>query len=381
LKIGTASGCTKMAFKISSRVIVLIVTFGFIGLIWYSLSLMLALNARNSVNVWGNMQQSFIFDSSSSGVVNCSSYDSIMRNFPIQKDQNKSIFNVSSSTGRIVIYQYGDVKAIRDHAWYLRSVQSYARKFGYGYILDVYSSENAFNWVESVRERCVEHVSPDKSKKLQGLKPFSLFRAIEALNTSQFDWVVYLDLDVAIATPSRTLESFIEEDVVIAKSQVYSIKNCFLAVQDNHNTLNTGMLIFSTKDVARLRNLADDWISKWFMLTNIWDGDQIAFQYSVFDLAQDHFNVESRKTFVESCKYGDAHGANICYDRFMRDLSLKFGRRSFGDVCIIPTKIRLNMHNHYTGGDFLFHGRDKRNFLTFNQQSAAAKKARRFGKS
>jgi hypothetical protein len=311
--------------------------------------------------------------------------------FPMEQMLNtsQSIRNLTASPSRILIYQYGDLDSVKEHQWYLDSVQSYAENNSYSYMLDVFDREQALAWIHVVREFCVEHVVPDKSGKLQGLKPFTLFRQISAIS-SQFDWVVYLDLDVFIADTSRTLESIIQskltdsrqyhDQAIVEGSKLPSpsagefiaLNDCFVMVQDNTNTLNTGFLMFSTQDLGLLNAFVDDWIQKWFMLTNVWDGDQIAFQYSIFDLAQVYFRVpeESRQSYEEDCSFDDAHGANICFDRFMTGLGLRFRHRSFGDVCIIPARTRINMHNHYRKGDFLFHGRHKERYFYSTGKSA-----------
>lgn len=140
-----------------------------------------------------------------------------------------------------------------------------------------------------------------------------------------------------------------------------SVDSCFVILQDSYDCLNTGFLVFSLQeDKTRVRftRFVDRWIRHWFEIAGIWDGDQVAFEYTLMDEAQRYSNL--KETGIFDCRFGDAHGAQLCLFEFFTSINLHHTQRSFSDVCVIwriRENTKLSWHDRYVEGDFLLHGR------------------------
>jgi hypothetical protein len=284
----------------------------------------------------------------------------------------------------IVIYQFGDLKCIDQHRLWIKSVQEYALERGYSYILEKVDPFLALEWINNARRLCIPNIV-DNSTKIQGLKPYAIQNAIQMLEHRGIGkkWLVYLDLDVYISNaemkieeiislssyttilppfrwnPASKLSKFIDNSSI---SALKSKRNCFIIAQDHSITINSGFLAFSLDDLSKLYEFFELWETIWFSTAGIWDGDQISFAYTVLWNVQELLKIHpSDRDSLYDCEFSDAHGANICWNRFMKRLDLLPKNRYFSEYCLLPLlqrghPFRINAHTGYFPGDFLYHG-------------------------
>lgn len=288
----------------------------------------------------------------------------------------------------ILIYQYGDSKHAKEHFEWRDSVQKYAEEYNYSYVFDELEYDASLLWINKIRNTCLSK-SAKESVKLQGMKPFVILNRIKKMfeENLQFKWIVYMDLDLYISNPQLKIQKIIENAAFTTIMSPYrwnplfdfedfqlnlpeqaenNMQNCFVIAQEHSITINTGFLIFSLKNMDNLRQFFSIWQQNWLSTAGVWDGDQISFQYSILWSLQNLLSVqvESRDSLF-NCEYSDAHGANLCWDRFMKKLDLYPKNRYLGEYCLLPLLgkghiFRINAHNSYFPGDFLYHGHAKK---------------------
>ncbi len=308
-------------------------------------------------------------------LLHCTSIRKLLENYNLSEVIEKTQKSQNFKDSKILIYQYGDAKQISDHQWWIQSVESYARYHNYAYIIDSVENIQALMWVNTIRNLCLNELHGGASAKLQGLKQFMIFNLLNEVYNSgyKFEYVLYLDLDIYVSQRNTSIEELLAKSSSVLPANKGRNSNgisipCFLLVQEISNVFNTGVLAFSatTDHKDRIEKIFNFWFVNWLKLAGIWDGDQIAYAYSLLNEANDYNGIskEDRLTY-ESCRYGDAHGANLCIDKFFSSLHLNRYRRSFADFCIVgytERNLRFNVHNSFASKDMFFHGHDTTKF-------------------
>jgi hypothetical protein len=234
--------------------------------------------------------------------------------------------------------------------------------------------------------------------------------AIEhALLTLSEDVVVYVDVDVYVADPDRTVGAVLadadealrdaaspSERTAPDGSRGASAGSCFFLAQDAPHTVNSGLVI-----LRRARPEALEMVRRWrhsFVRSRraqrAWLNDQGALQNAVLQVASRATTPRPRLdgVYTDAClfvaatstscrgkerlgeQYGgrwdpcaarNAHARNLCYRAEMLSMGLAEGARSFAPgVCLADARdprARLNVHDDgaYQEGDWLYHGHDR----------------------
>lgn len=201
------------------------------------------------------------------------------------------------------------------------------------------------------------------------------------------DWLVYVDLDMAV--DRQAAEDLLKTNPD-SKTSLPSFLNglvedgCNFVAQDFEHSLNTGFLALRAGKESR--QLVDMWVKERERIGVRDDGfvDALPLESSLMHLAIENYANECDKTVSHASSLLPANAkatldgraekaagkkGNACFRRTMEDHGYGYQKRSFGGVCFVdPEKKRLNMAQatitaetpEYKKGDLFYHGKDKK---------------------
>lgn len=275
------------------------------------------------------------------------------------------------SEDRLTIFQIGDDVSLWKFKAWTRTVDNYAREHGARHSL---VSETARPLVDS---RCG---SRGQHGCFISKKPEYIMREMDDMG-SNTSWLVYLDLDIAIANPDALSNSKLDNMTSRRASINNSMRtlgryldslgaDCEFVAQDSHHTVNSGFLAFKgpfgSTSGSLSRNLIDLWkeetdrIQPW----GSWVGDQGPLQSALLKLAA-QTRTQRRLLYNNSCdmETNSSSARNVCWNHVMTQLNLPFNNRSFGKYCLLSAGHRWNMHDSgdvFQLGDTFYHGKDRK---------------------
>lgn len=174
--------------------------------------------------------------------------------------------------------------------------------------------------------------------------------------SSQFDWVLYTDLDNAVVNSSVSLESLIERWQRMQNEASGSDTECWIFVQDATQIINTGWILI--KRSVQAMELLYLWLDQWSTHGNEdkWVKDQGPFQESVLlwlsQNSDSQFHYEKNKCWEQGF---DAHSRNLCYRDTMDSWNLPVYNRSYKGLCFLPEKEHVNLHFVHRNSDYFVH--------------------------
>jgi len=267
------------------------------------------------------------------------------------------------------IFQIGDDISLWKYKTWTRTVQQYASEHGARHSL---VSATARPIVDS---QC----GSEGHECFISKKPEYIMREMDDMG-SNTSWLIYLDLDIAIANPDALANSSMGTQTSRRASMNKSIKTlrsfldsfgaaCEFVAQDSHHTVNSGFLAFRgpfdstseslSRNLVRLWKEETDRIRPW----GSWVGDQGPLQSALLKLAT-QAQTQGRLLYNNSCDMeAKLSGArNLCWNDVMTQLNLPSNNRSFGKYCLLSTDYRWNMHDSgemFQYGDTFYHGKDR----------------------
>lgn len=285
------------------------------------------------------------------------------------------------------ILQIGDDRYISQYEPWALTVKQYAEDHGVHHAV---VSSDAHPLVDVQSPCSLGHCYVSR-------KPEYIMREMDE-SGGDTSWLIFLDLDVAIADPEAfarakfgkrkmPMQSKITTSAMTLLDYLESLGgSCEFVVQGSHHTVNSGFLAFKGPFDATSESLSRDLVRLWKNETDriqpygSWVGDQGPLQSALLTLALQEFNAFSDSKC--DLRVQDAHSRNLCWDQMMARLSLPSNNRSFGKYCIFGSEHRWNMHDSgdfYRYGDVLYHGKDRRVVESIQHQREQRVGQRRHG--
>jgi len=288
---------------------------------------------------------------------------------------------------KVRLFQYGDAKGIEKYDEWIQTVKVFAEKNGWDHSLRNF---------DVMPPKCADKECDGTMLTL--IKPDVILEEMDKMHDE--DWLIYLDLDIAIANPEKFLNGFTnaglqapkggvnfgklqsdetEEGGKIQKererlassmktmSDALSLwqQTCSVVAQGSNHTIQAGFLAFKGPfdEASVSRKFTKLWLGEnnrinkvWGnKATNVWVGDQGPLQSAVLKLADPSYDNE-----CENSSLGTPNQKNQCWEMRMDKRGLPHEERSFGKYCILGNAYRWNMHDsdyHYKYGDVLYHGK------------------------
>lgn len=281
---------------------------------------------------------------------------------------------------KTTIFQVGDDLSLWKFKKWTRTVEQYAMKHGVRHSL---VSATARPVVDS---QC----GADGHGCFISKKPLYIMREMDDVG-SDASWLIYLDLDIAIANPEALANSnmdnmarrkaFVNNSMNTLRSYLDSLGTaCEFVAQETHHTVNSGFLAFKgpfdstsksvSRDLVRLWKEETDRIQPW----GSWVGDQGPLQSALLKLAA-QAQTKRRLLYNNTCDMETqwSTARNLCWNDVMTQLNLPPNNRSFGKYCLMSTEHRWNMHDSgemFSYGDTFYHGKDSKVVDSITQRVA-----------
>jgi len=241
------------------------------------------------------------------------------------------------------VFQFGDRDQVRKHGLWVETVKRFVKATRLQMpmvhqVLEI--GEHVVSAPFCPNKRCVTQ------REKTAAKAYIIKQELMRMNMG--DWLLFLDLDVAVANSDGVSE--LKE----------LMKSCAFIVQETADTLNTGFLAFKVGSLTR--NLVNTWVREVQSIRPIgkWLGDQGPMQMAVLRLAMEERQAKLPSTAIDRCSEIPGKGGHVCWNTFMEKLGLGSNNRTFGQHCLLGNQHRWNMHDsgeYYQAGDLLYHGK------------------------
>jgi len=250
---------------------------------------------------------------------------------------------------RISVFSTGEQSTARFHRNHLESVVDYCIRNGYNYHLILPERENVldtfFNYVN-----WTDRSTGMRERFMKGYKPFVAWHLFDKLD---FEYLMYLDIDVSIVKQDVNMIYIIEKAKKLSKRN----PDCHFIAQENGCNMNAGWFILKSGSEGRKFLLS--WIENLIKYWSIWQSDQ----GSLMNLILHYAAKASNESYSNECAEDDLMGEprrNSCWNHHLNNWNYEHNYRQFGGICLLgstPTQ-RVQMHDCgqlYEAGDMMYH--------------------------